>query len=468
MKKALHLSRLAALLLLAVLCVGLLSACGGDPSTGGKKRDYIVFYVWGDNTELACYEAIAAQYKEETGMTVKVQPATGEYYDNLNIAFSSKENAPDIFFTESGEFLSHMASGKMLDLTPYIESGVLDIKTSANADGKIELWDVNDAYRYNGTAVGTGAYYALIKDWSPDFVMWYNKSHIDAYNAENGFTEGDAGYMAYPSSEVPMTWDAFLDMSHKLRKENRYGTMLDRVPYKHLMEWIQMTGASTWTGDNQYFNASDERVLDAFEFFTDLQIGDQASAPVVGPTGVGSGEAFANGNVSFVFYGNWAYSTYSWDSVGFEIGYCPSPVPAHADGTPLTKDDVYAGSCGMTALAVNGESAMKDEAVAFLNYYMTKGNEYMASRGFNIPGNKAVANSDVYRNPEDSTLAEINQYFLDIATNYTHAIVYNKYMGQETFESIVGRYMSAYLANPSSTTLSQVLNSIAEDVRREM
>ena len=297
--------------------------------------------------------------------------------------------------------------------------------------------------------------------------MWYNKSHIDEYNKENNLKKGDAGYMEYPSKDVPMTWDEFLDMSYKLRKENRYGTMLDRVPYKHLMEWIQMTGSSTWI-DNKYFNNEDPNVYKAFQFFSDLQIGEKASAPIIGPTGVGSGEAFANGNISFAFFGNWAYSTYSWDNAGFEIGYCPSPVPAHEDGSALTSADAYAGSCGMISLAVYKDTTLPDEAISFLNYYMTKGNEYMASKGFNIPGNKLVANSDTYKNPENAELAEINQYFLNVANNYTHPIVYNNSIGQDTFESILGKYVSDYLSNPKGTTLQAVLDKIAADVRREI
>lgn len=452
-------------LICVLLIVILLAMTACNTST---SRDYLVFYVWGDAAEIASYERIVSDFEKETGIYVQVLSATGDYYDNLNISFSSKNNAPDIFFTESGEFLSHIASGKLLNLTPYIENGQLDIKTVSNQDADIELWDINDAYRYDGKTVGKGDYYALIKDWSPDFVLWYNKSHIDEYNQEHGLTKGDEGFMEYPSQDVPMTWDEFLDMSYKLRKTNRYGTMLDRVPYNHLMEFIQMTGSSTWTGDTQYFNSDDPNVLKAFQFFVDLQIGDKASAPVIGPSGVGSGDAFANGNVSFVFFGSWAYSTYAWDSVGFEIGYCPAPVPAKSDGSELTSNDIYAGSCGMISLAVNKESGMKDEAVQFLNYYMTKGNEYMAGKGFNIPGNKIVANSDAFRYPENSELAEINQYFLEIANNYTHAIVFNKYMSQGTFEDIIGKYMSAYLANPSSTTLEKVLSNIAEDVRREV
>lgn len=449
------------LVLGAVSLIALVS-CGKT-----TKRDHLIFYVWGDNTELASYEKIARDYEAETGIKVEVQLATGNYYENLNISFSSKDQAPDIFFTESGEFLSHLASNKIMNLEPYIQSGALDIKTSSNSDGKIELWDVNSAYQYDGKNVGKGDHYALIKDWSPDFVMWYNKSHIDEYNKENNFKKGDAGYMEYPSKDVPMTWDEFLDMSYKLRKENRYGTMLDRVPYKHLMEWIQMTGSSTWI-DNKYFNNEDPNVYKAFQFFSDLQIGEKASAPIIGPTGVGSGEAFANGNISFAFFGNWAYSTYSWDNAGFEIGYCPSPVPAHTDGSALTSADAYAGSCGMISLAVYKDTTLPDEAISFLNYYMTKGNEYMASKGFNIPGNKLVANSDTYKNPENAELAEINQYFLNVANNYTHPIVYNNSIGQDTFESILGKHISDYLSNPKGTTLQAVLDKIATDVRREI
>lgn len=455
-------SRLASLLVIPALALSV-SACGG-----GGNRDAVIFYVWGDNAELACYEKIAKDFTEETGKKVNVQVSTGDYYDNLNVLFSSKNTAPDIFFTESGELPSHLASSKIMNLSPYIESGALDVKSPSNPDGEVELWDINDAYRYDGEVIGKGDYYALIKDWSPDFMLWYNKSHIDGYNAENNLSEGDEGYMQYPSDTVPMTWDEFYDMSYKLRKTARYGTMLDRVPYKHLMEWVQMTGSSVWAEDNKNFNSNDPDVYKAFKFFCDLQIGEKASAPIIGPTGVGSGEAFANGNVSFVFFGNWAYSTYNWNSVGFELGYCPSPVPAKADGSALTENDTYAACSGMISLAVYKNTTLPDDAVEFLNYYMTHGNRYMAAKGFNIPGNKAVANSPVFTNPEDSQLAEINQYFLNVANKYTHPIVYNTEMSQLSFENIIGKHMSDYLANPKGGTLQQVLDGIASDVKREL
>lgn len=440
-----------------------LTSCGSN-----YKRDSLIFYIWGDSTEISWYEKIARDFTKETNISVSVQPSATDYYQNLNIMFSSQKTAPDIFFTESGQFPAHIASKKILNLNPYIESKALDVKTADNPNGEIELWDVNDAYRYDGKEIGKGDYYAFIKDWSPDFVLWFNKNHIDQYNSEHNLNKGDPGYMEYPSKEVPMTWDEFYDMSYKLTKPNRWGTMLDRVPYKHMMEMIQMTGSSTWINDNKYFNSKDPNVLKAAKFFTDLMVGEKASSPKLGPVATGSGEAFANGDLSFAFFGNWAYSSYHWDDVGFDFDCCPAPVPAHSDGSPITAADCYAGSCGMISLAVYKNTTLPEEAIKFLNYYMTKGNKYMAKKGYNIPGNKLVANSDDYKKADSPKLQEINNFFLNVANTYTHPIVYNKYLDQLTFETIVDNRMVDYFSNPKSVSLQSVLDLIAEDVRRNI
>jgi len=440
---------------LPLLPLLLLLGCGNE-----SNRDYVRFYVWGDAAEVANYEAIAAKFEEKTGIRVSVEPSAGSYYDNLNIAFSSATKAPDIFFTESGEFAGHIATGKLLNLSAYIRDGELDVQSEANPNGSIALWGLNDAYRYDGENVGQGDYYAFIKDYSPDFVLWYNKDHIDEYNQENNLKKGDEGFMEYPSSTEALSWDEFLDMSHKLTKGNRYGTMLDHVPYQHAMEWVQQTGASLWTDGEKYLNAEDPNVIKAFQFFTDLQVGEKKSSPVIGPTGIGSGEAFANGNVSFVFYGSYAYSTYHWDSLPFSYGIAPAP-------TPTGGSDLYQGCSGMIALAINKASPVKDKAVAFLNYYMSEGNSYLAKKGFNIPGNRLIAESDAYRSPESSELRELNRYFLKLAET-THPLVRNRYLSQLTVEDKFGKYFSSYLSNPSSSSVANVLKNIRDDLKKEI
>ena len=444
---------------LMILPLLLLSGCKTS-----STRDYIVFYVWGDTVELSLYDKIARNFENETGIKVQVQAPASDYYNNLNISFSSKNNAPDIFFTESGEFNGHISSRKLLNLSPYIASKQLDVVTDSNPNGQIELWDINDSYRYDGTNYGNGDYYALIKDWSTDFVVWYNKSHIDQYNIENDLEDGDDGFMEYPSETVPMSWDTFLDMSYKLRKTNRYGTMLDRVPYKHVFEWIQMSGSSPWI-DGTYFNSADLNVYKAFEFFQNLQVGDKASSPLATETSaISSGNAFANGNLSFAFFGNWAYTAYNWNSVDFEIGLCPPPV----NKANPKQSDTYAASASMVSLGVYKDSPRVDDAVKFLNYYMTEGQKTMASKGFNIPGNKKVASSNDFLTSEDALLAKINNYFYNIASKYSHSLEFNRYLPQESVESLIQKNLSLHFNNPTQLTLQQVLNNIADDIRNEI
>lgn len=449
-----------------LISVFLLSAVGCRDG----QRDYLVFYVWGDNRDMSWYEQVAADYKAEYGFEVRVERSMGTYYDNLNVALNSKSKAPDIFFTQEGEIMTQLRADRVLNLSDYIESGAIDVKSDINPDGEIELWDINNCYRYDGESMGQGDYYAFIKDWSPDFMMWYNKDHIDEYNEDNGFAEGDDGYMEYPSETVPMNWSAFLDMSYKLtQKEDnlttRYGTMLDRVPYSHLMEFIQMTGENVFDGECKYLNTSDN-VVKAYEFMCDLQLGEKASAPVIGPSGITSGEAFYNETVSIVWFGSWAYSSYDWNSAPFEIGIAPPPMPDRDE--PYTEDDCYGVSSGMVSLAINKNSQNLDRAVEFLNYYMTEGQKFFATKGFNIPGNQAVASSDLYLYPEDSMLSHINQTFYNFALNYTHPIVYNKFVPQSTVENIISKHLSSYYTNYDPAKLSQVISAIAEDLKNEV
>lgn len=451
---------LASLLFFAVLT---LAGCNKETRTD------LNFYVWGDATEVSWYEHIARNFETETGIVVNVIPSTGDYYENLNIYLGSRNDAPDIFFTEQGEILSQLAADQLLDLSPYIADGSLDVVTDQNPDGSIQLWDINDAYRYDGSWFGTGDYYAFIKDWTPDFMLWYNKDHIDQYNQSNEFKPGDDGYMNYPDPEIPLTWSEFLDMSHKLTVEEdgvitRYGTMIDRVPWKHVMEWIQMSGATTFI-DGKYFNYQDQGVIDAFTYLAQMQVGDLKSSPVIGPSGIGSGEAFANGNLSFAWFGSWAYANYHFDNVAFDIGIAPPPIP---DKDHVTANDRYGVSAGMIALAINKQSPLKDKAVQFLNYYMTEGDKYFATKGFNIPGNQAIAESNYYLLSDDSFVQQMNQYFLDFALHYTHAIEYNRYLSQIMIENQIGEHYSTWVNNYDFNTIPEMLAGIANDIRNEI
>lgn len=446
-----------------IFLVIVLIACQKD------DRKHLNFYVWGDSVEVSWYERIAQSFYDETHIEVRILPSTGNYYENLNIYLGSRKNAPDIFFTEQGEILSQLSTGRILNLSPYIQSKALDVESVNNPNGQIKLWNMNDAYRFDGESFGVGDYYALIKDWSPDFMMWYNKDHIDFYNSSNGYNESDVEFMHYPSETIPLSWNDFMDMSHKLTQKNgntvtRYGTMLDRVPWKHLFQMIQAGGDTPFI-EGKYFNYQSDAVKEAFTYFSELQSGPKASAPTIGPSGIGSGEAFANGNLSFAWFGSWAYSAFSFDNVSFNLGIAPPPVP---DKMNLTAQDNYGVAAGMIALGINQSSPLKDQAVQFLNYYMTKGQEFMAERGFNIPGNMKVAESDLYLNPEDAFLKYMNNYFFNYAIHYTYPLILNNYISQIAIETQIAKNFDTFISNYNINQINQLLANIESDIRNEI
>ncbi len=434
---------------------------------GGQERDYLKFYIWGSDKELQQYQYIAEEFYDYYDFRVEVERATGDYYQGLGLKLNSSDGGPDIFFTQESEIKAQLDTHQLLNLHPYINSGELDVKTESNPDGKIELWELNDVYRFNRSELGSGSYFALVKDWSPDYVLWYNKNMIDEYNAMHGYTPGSAGYMEYPSETVPMTWSQFIDFSYKLStvRADTYGTMLDRTPFAHLMEFVQMTGESVWDEEGKYFNNS-ENVAKAFQYFVEMQVGPKASAPKMGSTATDSGVAFANQNTATCWFGNWAYSANLWENNAFNFGIAPPPLPDR--DTPYTADDRYGVTSGMIGLAINNKTSNPEMAVKFLEFYMTDGQEYLAKKGFNISGNKKVASSDVFLNPENEQLKYINNFFYDFA-QYTDLIRYNQFIGGKKVESVFGTYLTELLNGTyAPENITQMLDKIEAGIKREV
>lgn len=438
----------------------LIGGCGGG---GGDKS--IVYYMWGSSKEVKAAEQLAADFEVlHPGWHVDVQSSSGSYYDNLKTYFGGG-NAPDVFFMEGGMIESFLKDGLLLDLEPYLKAG--------GAFTEENLWDVNDYYRYDASArrMGSGDLYAVIKDLTPDFMMIYNKKHIDEYNAshetslaqEVGYPAGTGADAPYPSESTAMTWEQCTKMCRLLTKTNangditRYGTTLDQVPWKHVMEWIQMGGDTLFTEDMRELNVSSQAVTDAFEYFIAFQSGETKSAAPVASNSVGGGEGFRNGDISVVWNGRWAWQSYGWYDVNFEIGVAPPP-------TPKGGEDVYCSTV-MTAQAISSTTKHPEVAWAFLEYYMTAGMREYVQTGYNIPGNKTIAYGD-FLNVDDAYQKNLNSYFIGFIEK-AQPIEYSFYIDQGRVEGILGDYIPrVWTANAKDRlTLSQALEQAAKEIR---
>ncbi len=446
-------------LIMIILLLIVTGCTNAKDLNSGDGKVVLSYYVWGNNNEIAAIEDIVNRFEDENPtIDVQLERAGDDYFGDLKLKFASR-NAPDIFLMDPGEIRPFLEEEFIEPLDSYIEDSEL-----LNFE---DLWAVNDGYRYNGSDMGEGQLYALIKDWSPDFMLIYNKTQVDAYR------QSHEGAFPYLKEDEPMTWSQFEAFSKAMtigsgNNISRYGTTLDFVPYKHLFEWIQMNGSSMFTEDHTQFNRNDPNVQQAFELFISLQEGANAPAPYDGSSSLAvGGERFKLGNIASVFLGRWAFVAYDWDKVDFEIGIAPPPVPDNmkvVDG----KRQAYAGVSGMIANCINADSKYKDEAFKFVEFYMTKGMEDLAELGFNIPGNKTIA-LDTFSNVTDDNIKHINDIFLRAATEYSHPIEYNKFVSTTTIERILSAKFSLYFERKEGiTSIDALLDEVSEAINREI
>ncbi len=442
-----------------VLMCGCMSAAG----CGKNENDNtIVYYMWGSAQEVETARQLASDFEVMyPEWHIEVQPSSGNYYDSLKTYFGGG-NAPDLFFMEGGMIENFIKDGLILNLDPYIEN--------SETFTKEDLWEVNDYYRYDPETnrMGSGGLYAVVKDLTPDFMMIYNKEHIDDYNEEHEVSMAEeVGYPTdengiYPSESVAMTWEQCTKLCRLLTEFDsngnitRYGTTLDQVPWKHVMEWIQMGGDTLFTEGMGNLNIHSQAVIDAFEYFIDFQSGDTQSAAPVASGSVGGGEGFKNGDISVVWNGRWAWQSYGWYDVDFEIGVAPPPTPE--GGT-----DIYCATT-MISHAISSASEHPEIAWAFLEYYMTAGMRTYVQTGYNIPGNKTIAYGD-FLNVSDPYQKKLNEYFMSFLEKAS-PLTYSFYIDQSRVESILGDYIPRVWAADAKDrlTLTEALEQAADEI----
>jgi ABC-type glycerol-3-phosphate transport system substrate-binding protein len=230
---------------------------------------------------------------------------------------------------------------------------------------------------------------------------------------------------------------------------------MDFGPFKHVYEYVAMTGGSMFSSDFKQANLTDSKIRPAFEYFVNLQSGPDAPAKYAsGANQSVGGDMFAQGNVSVLWMGRWAYYAYNLDKANFEIGVAPPPVMNKGDKP-------FALSTGMVANSISASTDYPDQAYKFLEYFMTEGMTTVSDLGFNIPGNKTVATTR-FVNVSDEKVKKLNQYFVNAAQEYTQPVQFNPYISETRFETIMGKEFTLVYENKQ--TIDKALQNAQDQV----
>lgn len=518
MKKTWKAKRILALALGATFIVGScgLVACGGEEN----NEKTISYAVWGNTEELEIINTIVSGFESlyvEEGYKVELEHYPSNYYNNVQLSFSGKKEA-DVLWMQGGSIESYIRDDLLLNLQSYIEKEYDDgIEFSEN-----DLWAINDGYRYDdkNEKMGSGDLYSIVKDWSPDFAMVFNKDLIDEFNKEEGnystavkqemenklakIATDDPQYASlrgtkvvgrtladivgyptdesgvYPSSTIPMSWKQNELMCFLLTTYNSsglreiYGTILDNDALKFAQMQVEMNGESLYSEDNKKFNYSTAdsnsptalELREAYQHFINYQNGALASTGTFGTSSVSSDSDFPKGNVAVVWFGRWKFAKATWKNINF--GLAPPPtkdggVDANNDGVE-DNGNVYCSSVAV-GLSISNRSKNKELAWKFIRYYMTVGTRTTLSKGFNLPGNKTIAKSEAFLNTGNTREDLLNNWYVWLAEK-THPLKFTKYVDN----SVPDGYLKTYLTSASkgSMTVDEALRSAGNKINEEI
>ena len=174
--------RTFALILISVLLCMTFAfvACNpGDRDIGGWDEDKtnIVYYTWASDTEMEIFKKLVAAFEEKyTDINVIMKKAGTDYYNDLELMLTGR-NSPDIVQMKPGDIEKFLRAGALISLQDYIDKSIADGIFSEDM-----IWEYNDGYRYNPETKIRGNHeddiYSLIKDFSCDFVLNYNKKLV--------------------------------------------------------------------------------------------------------------------------------------------------------------------------------------------------------------------------------------------------------------------------------------------------
>ncbi len=129
-------------LLTCLLAVTMLLSCITIASAESEEQIELRFAWWGDTNRHEVYNAICDEFEAiYPNVTIIREPGTfNDFFDKLATQLAGNA-APDIFGMHPRFAVEFASRGAMTDLTPYVESGILNLDKLSDAvinDGKID------------------------------------------------------------------------------------------------------------------------------------------------------------------------------------------------------------------------------------------------------------------------------------------------------------------------------------------
>ncbi len=290
------------LVMVGLVCLSFLSvlSLSGCSKSGGTK---IKISSWGSPEENQILVNLLNDFQKlHPDIQVELERVPYDQYSTKLLTEVAGGLAPDVIFTEVGNFADFYLRGALEPLNPYIQADHIDL--SAYYPQVVDRFTVD------------GQTYVIPRDTAPICVVYYSKAAFD-----------EAG-LPYPTDD--WTYEDFVAVGKKLVKKDAKGNVtrwgfVDDWPM--VEPWVYDFGGSYVDNvkhPTKWTFATDPNTLQGVQFRDDLInkykfMMPPSSLSAMG--GMGTGDMFTNGTVAMFLSGIWKTPTFrlakdfKWDVV---------------------------------------------------------------------------------------------------------------------------------------------------------
>lgn len=412
------------------------AACGGNPDTSGSGNGtfgdadgktvvrYFTFNTANFNKELN--DAIKNDFnKKYPDIKVQTQIATSSFYTTLLTDFSGGTEA-DVFCMEPGDIYPFLSANYLEPLDDYF---------AASEEIKLDdIWDINKeayAFDYNTKKFGEGRTYAVLKDWTTDSMLLYNRKLFTPEQLEmiEGDDDGDG-------VADPLTFDEFEMLCQQLVKKNgrtitQYSFLPGLAEAKVLAQFITNAG-ECWFGDDYNSNFDTPAVQDVVKMYYGVLGINEANN-----TGSTFYPLFEQGKCAMIMGGLYCIDSYNLDDMDLGIAYPPVKT-AGMESKPYTT--------GCVGFAVSSRSKVKDAAFKFIEWYLGYFGEKQAYECNNFPAIQKYT-TEIMLNPEKNTNASRLKSAQKFYDSLSKAVIIDRniYCSQASFETVELKFAGNYI-----------------------
>lgn len=355
-------------------------------------------------------------------------------------------NAPDIWRINGIGSPYWIRKGLLMDITKYLEKSI-DMN---------DLFPVNDMFRWDGKTQGKGPYYGMVKDWSLDYMYFYNKDAL----REVG--------VPFPSDDKPITFKEFTDMINKVvvyreGKAERYGFGFTDDEFNgYFMYLLASKGKFLFKDNGTKLNIEDPDVHALFKWWFDEAKVHHAMHNPLDPAPDWDGPLFQAGRVAIQWDGYW------FGPIINEGG----KIPADLDHFGFAPAPIYGSkrvnaTGGGTGYVIYSKTKNFEAAWKYYEYYML-GDEAIerAKSGWGIPARKSLLEYV----PQETAFDKYRLEQLQKELPYQIILQFTPYLRDSALISVYNQQMEPALRGEVDfeTALKNLAKQIDSMIAKEM